>query len=68
MLTEQGTIVLKFFLFISNEEQRSRLQSRLDDPTKQWKFSINDVSERANIRFAQPSMAKARRGPVGDED
>jgi PPK2 family polyphosphate:nucleotide phosphotransferase len=47
MLTEEGTIVLKFFLSISNEEQLARLHARLEDPSKQWKFSVNDVSERA---------------------
>ena len=46
MLTEEGTIVLKFFLSISNEEQLARLHARLEDPTKHWKFSINDVNER----------------------
>jgi polyphosphate kinase 2 (PPK2 family) len=47
MLVEEGTIVLKFFLSISNEEQLERLHARLEDPTKHWKFSINDVNERA---------------------
>ncbi len=46
MLTEEGTIILKFFLTISKEEQLARLHARLEDPTKQWKFSINDVRER----------------------
>ena len=47
MLVEEGTIVLKFFLSISNEEQLARLHARLEDPTKHWKFSVNDVRERA---------------------
>jgi polyphosphate kinase 2 (PPK2 family) len=47
MLVEEGTIVLKFFLTISNEEQLERLHARLDDQSKHWKFSINDVNERA---------------------
>ena len=47
MLTEEGTIVLKFFLSISNDEQLRRLHARLEDPTKHWKFSVNDVTERA---------------------
>ena len=46
MLVEEGTIVLKCFLSISNEEQLARLHARLEDPAKQWKFSINDVNER----------------------
>jgi len=46
MLTESGTTILKFFLHISREEQRERLQSRLDDPTKRWKFQHGDIEER----------------------
>jgi PPK2 family polyphosphate:nucleotide phosphotransferase len=46
MLCETGTIVLKFFLHISKEEQRLRLQARLDDPTKHWKFAVSDLDER----------------------
>ena len=46
MLTETGTIVLKFFLHVSKEEQRLRLQARLDDPTKHWKFAVADLDER----------------------
>ncbi len=47
MLTASGTTVVKFFLHISKDEQRKRLLSRLDDPTKQWKFNVADVAERA---------------------
>lgn len=46
MLSEEGTIILKFFLDISREEQRERLQARLDDPTKRWKFEHGDIAER----------------------
>jgi PPK2 family polyphosphate:nucleotide phosphotransferase len=46
MLTRHGTIVLKFFLNISREEQRKRLLDRLDQPDKTWKFSLNDLTER----------------------
>jgi PPK2 family polyphosphate:nucleotide phosphotransferase len=45
-LVESGTLVLKFFLHISKEEQRKRLLARLDDPEKHWKFSTADVVER----------------------
>lgn len=38
--------MLKFFLHISKEEQKRRLQQRLDDPTRYWKFSLKDVEER----------------------
>jgi len=46
MLTDEGTIILKLFLSITKEEQLKRLHDRLDDPTKQWKFSMNDMNER----------------------
>jgi len=46
MLTDNGTIILKFMLHISFEEQRQRLQERLDDPTKHWKFSLDDLEAR----------------------
>jgi PPK2 family polyphosphate:nucleotide phosphotransferase len=46
MLVEEGTTVLKFFLHISPDEQKERLQARLDDPTKHWKFSSGDLKER----------------------
>ncbi|MCR9087636.1 MAG: polyphosphate kinase 2 family protein [Rhodobacteraceae bacterium] len=45
-LTLQGTTILKFFLWISPDEQLQRFKSRLDDPTKQWKISDADYSER----------------------
>jgi PPK2 family polyphosphate:nucleotide phosphotransferase len=46
LLAETGTVVLKFFLHISEEEQRERLQERLDDPLKHWKFDPQDLAER----------------------
>jgi len=46
-LTDSGVTLIKFYLHISRDEQRKRLQSRLDDPEKHWKFSSNDVAERA---------------------
>ena len=45
-LTEEGTTILKFFLHISKDEQKIRLQSRLDDPTRRWKFNLDDLAER----------------------
>lgn len=45
-LTHEGTTVLKFFLQLSRKEQKERLQARLDDPTKRWKFSDADLHER----------------------
>lgn len=47
MLTLSGITVVKFFLHISKDEQKRRLESRLENPDKLWKFSINDVQERA---------------------
>lgn len=46
MLTDEGTTILKFFLHIGLDEQKKRLQARLDDPAKNWKFNIGDLSER----------------------
>ncbi len=46
MLSETGTVVLKFMLHISLDEQRERLQERLDDPSKRWKFSMGDLEVR----------------------
>lgn len=47
LLADNGTTILKFFLHISKDEQKERLQARLDDPKKHWKFSPNDLKERA---------------------
>ncbi len=46
-LVRSGTVILKFFLHISREEQRRRLLARLDDPRKHWKFNEDDLAERA---------------------
>jgi PPK2 family polyphosphate:nucleotide phosphotransferase len=46
MLAEEGTTILKFFLHISKDEQKERLQARLDEPHKRWKFSLGDLEER----------------------
>lgn len=45
-LARSGTLVLKFFLHISKDEQRRRLLKRLDEPDKRWKFSSGDIAER----------------------
>jgi PPK2 family polyphosphate:nucleotide phosphotransferase len=45
-LARNGTVVLKFFLNVSKEEQRERFLDRLDEPAKNWKFSMADISER----------------------
>lgn len=46
LLLRNGTVILKFFLNISKEEQRQRLEARARNPQKRWKFSLNDVKER----------------------
>jgi PPK2 family polyphosphate:nucleotide phosphotransferase len=45
-LADTGTTILKFYLHIDADEQRERLQARLDDPTKRWKFRKGDLAER----------------------
>jgi PPK2 family polyphosphate:nucleotide phosphotransferase len=45
-LTRNGTLLLKFFLNVSKEEQRKRFLERIDEPAKRWKFSAGDVEER----------------------
>jgi PPK2 family polyphosphate:nucleotide phosphotransferase len=47
-LSRSGTVVRKFFLNVSRKEQKKRLLERLDDPDKHWKFSENDVRQRAS--------------------
>ena len=46
LLTEEGTTIVKFFLYIDRDEQRERFQARLDDPDKRWKFRLGDLEER----------------------
>ncbi len=46
MLAEEGTTIVKIFLHISREEQKERLQVRLDDPMKHWKFNPDDLADR----------------------
>lgn len=45
-LTNNGIVILKFFLHVSKKEQQKRFLARIDDPGKNWKFSLNDVNER----------------------
>ena len=45
-LAENGTTILKFYLHIDQDEQKERLQARLDDPAKHWKFRLGDLEER----------------------
>jgi PPK2 family polyphosphate:nucleotide phosphotransferase len=46
LLADSGTTIVKCFLHISKDEQRKRLQARIDDPTKHWKFDVSDLEAR----------------------
>jgi PPK2 family polyphosphate:nucleotide phosphotransferase len=59
LLVESGTVVLKFLLHISKEEQRERLQDRLDDPAKHWKFAVGDLEERTRWDAYQAAYGEA---------
>jgi PPK2 family polyphosphate:nucleotide phosphotransferase len=54
-----GTIIRKFFLNVSREEQRRRFLKRLDDPAKNWKFSMGDLVERDKWKAFQSAYADA---------
>jgi PPK2 family polyphosphate:nucleotide phosphotransferase len=60
-LAEEGTTILKFFLHISKSEQKIRLQSRLDDPTRSWKFNVGDLAERKHWDDYQAAYQDALR-------
>src|SRR6476659_10416888 len=47
LLADEGTTIIKFFLHISKDEQKRRMQARLDDKQKNWKFNVGDLKERA---------------------
>ena len=57
MLVETGTVVMKFMLHISFDEQGERLQERIDDPTKRWKFSTGDLEVRKQWAGYQKAYA-----------
>jgi PPK2 family polyphosphate:nucleotide phosphotransferase len=62
MLSEEGTTILKFFLHISKGEQKKRLQARLDERHKRWRFNIGDLKERklwpAYMRAYEDAISK----------
>ena len=64
-LTRKGTTVVKFMLHISPEEQRRRFLARIEDPTKRWKFSPNDLKERTrwNVYMEGYEIALTRCNP-----
>jgi len=47
MLAEEGTTIIKIFLHISKDEQKKRLEARLENPSKHWKFNPDDLQDRA---------------------
>jgi PPK2 family polyphosphate:nucleotide phosphotransferase len=59
MLAETGTVLLKFFLHISKDEQKKRLEARLADPSKHWKFDTQDIEERKVWEKYQRAYEKA---------
>ncbi|WP_338846574.1 PPK2 family polyphosphate kinase [Massilia sp. W12] len=59
LLAESGTRILKIFLHISQREQARRLQERLQDPEKQWKFDPSDLRERGQWKLYQQAYADA---------
>ena len=59
MLTETGTVIVKFLLHISKDEQRVRLQERLDDATKHWKFALGDLDARKHWEDYQTAYGDA---------
>ncbi len=58
-LAHNGVVVLKFFLNLSKEEQRQRFLARLDEPEKNWKFSVGDVKERGHWDAYQEAYQSA---------
>ena len=67
MLIETGTLVIKIFLHISSDEQRKRLQSRIDDPDKQWKFDPMDVAKRKHRNDYQRAYEQAINATDSDD-
>jgi PPK2 family polyphosphate:nucleotide phosphotransferase len=59
LLTDSGTVLIKCMLHISADEQKKRLQARIDDPTKHWKFSLGDLDARKQWALYQKAYEKA---------
>ena len=58
-ISQNGTIILKFFLNLSKSEQKKRFLERIDDPEKHWKFSFGDLKERSHWRDYQKAYEEA---------
>ena len=61
MLADEGTVIRKFFLHISKDEQAARLQARIDNPAKHWKFREEDLAEREHWDDYQEAYEEAIR-------
>ncbi len=59
MLVDEGTTIIKIFLHISKDEQKERLQARLDEPDKNWKFEIGDLESRSHWDAYQEAFEDA---------
>ena len=66
MLSETGTVIMKFILHISFDEQRQRLQERIDDPSKHWKFSLGDLEVRKQWKDYQQAYENLLRATSTD--
>ncbi len=67
LLHDEGTRVVKLFLNVSNEEQRERLQDRVDDPDERWKFRLGDLDDRALWDDYQQAFRDAIRETTTDD-
>ncbi len=67
LLVEEGTHVVKLFLNISSEEQRERLQDRVDDPDERWKFRLGDLDDRLSWDEYQRAFRDAIRETTTDD-
>jgi PPK2 family polyphosphate:nucleotide phosphotransferase len=66
-INDNGTVILKFFLHVSKKEQKKRFLERINDPTKNWKFSTADLKERGlwkEYRKAYEDMLKNTSNPL----
>lgn len=66
-LTDNGVVIRKFFLHLSKEEQKKRFLSRLDDPLKNWKFSMADIKERGYWEQYQKAYEEMIQGTASKE-
>ncbi|MBX2978450.1 MAG: polyphosphate kinase 2 family protein [Flavobacteriales bacterium] len=60
-LAENGTVIMKFFLHMGKDAQKERFLERIDDPKKNWKFSVNDIKERGHWDAYQEAYEQAIR-------